>query len=572
MKAASVIRKPRKETSVQTAVFVTFESEFAPLGGLAAVMKVLPKRMALAHKGECLTVTPFFRDITKCHPNLYHQIIPTGIKIQVPFGKKVESCQVFQHQDQHGFKTILLESDNFFNAPCDCGDPPGHKTPCNPYLNPKNPGQLLQDALFFCRAVPEALAGLGYTQDIVFYLQDWETAAIALTGKENPKILSATYLLTLHNPYDKPLSQAALSKISKKRLRGPTVLSKMISLLDGPLSTVSENFADELVKDPLHTRVYAPHLQRAFKKRRIIGINNGLFGRMDFPQATLEAAQQEDFSGIHQEKANRRRDLMVVMKEYQPRQAWGSLNFKQFDGPIFLLFGRDDPRQKGYDVAAAAIAKIPKGLAKYVFTPIPGDEGIKGLQFLKKLAKKRPGEVKVFPFRMKKGYLELQRGASFLVMCSLYEPFGGATEGYAVGTPVVARATGGLVQQVSPYPSPCLTPEVKNLALPYHGALGDPSGFLFREPGLKPKDIAAGWRKIVKCGYWPGGNRVSDREGTVLFDAMVDQAAQALSDAIDMYAQNQREYASMIYNGFKILDRFSWDLSVQGYQSLLNSS
>ena len=142
-----------------------------------------------------------------------------------------------------------------------------------------------------------------------------------------------------------------------------------------------------------------------------------------------------------------------MLTEYQPDQAWGSLNFDNDNGPIFLFFGRDDPRQKGYDVAAAAIEKIPKGKAKYIFTPIPGDEGLEGLAFLKRLARKRPGEVKVFPFRMERGYMELQKGASFLVMCSLYEPFGGATEGYVVGTPVVARATGGLVQQVCPYPS-----------------------------------------------------------------------------------------------------------------------
>ena len=567
-----MIRKTKKEKKGQTMVFVTFESEFAPLGGLAAVMKVLPKRMAQAQKGKCVTVAPFFREITKCRPNVYNQINSTGVQLQVPFGGKSEKCEVFEHQDENGFQTILLDSPNFFNAPCDCGDPPDPKTPCNPYFDPSHPDQLLQDALFFCRAVPEALAGLGYNQNLVFYLQDWETAPIALTAKENPKILSTTCLLTLHNSYDKTLSHEVWSKISETRLRGPTVLSKMIPLLDGPLSTVSENFAAELVEDPLHTRVYAPHLQKAFKERQIIGINNGLFGQIDFPTDALDAAEHGDFKALRREKANRRQELIAVLKEYQPEQAWGSLDIKNFDGPIFLLFGRDDPRQKGYDVAAAAISKIPQGVAKYVFTPIPGDEGTKGLEFLNALAKSRPGEVKVFPFRMKKGYMNLQKGASFLVMCSFYEPFGGATEGYGVGTPVVARATGGLVQQVSPYPSQCLTPEVKRLSELFHASFEAPSGFLFREPALKRKDVVAGWQKIIDCGYWPEGDRVADREGTLLFDGMVDQAVQAMTDAIDLYAHNQGAYARMIFNGFKVLDRFSWDSSVQGYQSLVNAT
>ncbi len=223
-------------------------------------------------------------------------------------------------------------------------------------------------------------------------------------------------------------------------------------------------------------------------------------------------------------------------------------------------------------MAAAAISQIPKGMAKYVFTFIPGDEGIEGLEFLKTLAVKRPGEVKVFPFRMKKGYLDLQRGASFLVMCSFYEPFGGATEGYAVGTPVVARATGGLVQQVSPYPSKCLTPEVRRLAEIFHDTFEAPTGFLFREPALKRKDVVAGWRKIIDRGYWPEGDRVADRVGTLLFDAMVEQAAQAMTDAIDLYTHNQGAYARMIYHGFKVLDRFSWDTTVQGYRSLLEAT
>jgi glycogen synthase len=567
-----VIRNTKKGNKDLTRVFVTFESEFAPLGGLAAVMRVLPKRMAEAQKETCLTVAPFFREITKCRPNVYNQIHSTDVRFQIPFGRKSEPCEVFQHQDENGFQTILLDSPHFFKAPCDCEDPPDPNTPCNPYLNPSNPDQLLQDALFFCKAVPEALAGLGHQQNLILYLQDWETASLALTAKENPKIRSVTCVLTLHNSYDKTLSPEALAKISKTRLRGATVLSKMIPLLDGPLSTVSENFAAELVEDPIHSRVYAPHLQKFFKERQIIGINNGLFGNIDFPEKALEGAGQGDFNALRKEKANRRQELIAVLHDYHPKQAWGSLEFKNFEGPIFLFFGRDDPCQKGYDLAAAAISKIPLGRAKFVFTPIPGEEGIEGLEFLRKLAKRRRGEVKVFPFRMKKGYLSLQKGASFLVMCSYYEPFGGATEGYAVGTPVVARATGGLVQQVSPYPSRCLTPEVRRLAEPFHDSFEAPSGFLFREPALKRTDVVTGWRKIIDRGYWPEGDRVADRQGTLLFDGMVDQAAQAMIDAIDVYVHNPGAYARMIFHGFQVLDRFSWDASVKAYQSLANAT
>ena len=61
-------------TPINTIVFVTFENEFAPLGGLAAVMRLLPKRMAQLSDDRCVTVTPFFREITKCKPKLMDSI------------------------------------------------------------------------------------------------------------------------------------------------------------------------------------------------------------------------------------------------------------------------------------------------------------------------------------------------------------------------------------------------------------------------------------------------------------------------------------------------------------------
>ncbi|MGB0910965.1 MAG: glycogen/starch synthase [Nitrospirales bacterium] len=563
---------PQLSRMSQTLVFVTFESAFAPLGGLAAVMKILPRHMAKSHIGNCLVVAPFFREIAKCQKNIFAQLGSVGKESEVVFDGKSEILEVYQYVAEDGVQTFLIDSPHFFNAPCDCGDPPKHTSPCNPYLNPGQPEQLLQDALFFCKAVPEALVMLGYRSHLVFFLQDWETASLALTVKEQTKLESPICLLTLHNPYDKPLDQQALSKISKKKLCGPTVLAKMIPLLDRPLSTVSENFAKELLTDPLHTRVYAPHLQRVLKKQGLVGVNNGVFGVLNVSPEPIRLAKQGDVAPILQEKNVQRHELIQVLDGYRPAEAWGTLEFENFVGPIFFFFGRDDPRQKGYDVAAKAIEAIPRGLARYVFSPIPGDEGISGLKFLQRLTERRPGEAKVFPFRMRKGYQELQRGSSYLVMCSLYEPFGGATEGYVAGTPVVARATGGLVPQVCPYPSACLSPSVRRMAEVYHSSFDAPSGFLFREPDLPLTQIISGWKNIVECDYGPDSDRVTSRVGTPLFDAMVEQAAQALTDAITLYSTDQTGYARMIVNGIDLLDRFSWKSSVTGYQKILEAS
>ena len=201
---------------------------------------------------------------------------------------------------------------------------------------------------------------------------------------------------------------------------------------------------------------------------------------------------------------------------------------------------------------------------------MPGDEGLLGLSFLRKLAQDRPGEIKVFPFRLDADpFQALKEGSSFMVMSSLYEPFGAATEAYLAGMPVVARATGGLVQQISPYPSAALSRYGREMAALFHGRVSEPSGFLFREPSVP--DPVQDWQRILECGYWQGrlkGDRIQDRRGIPLFEAMVQRAAWVLQDAIDLYTSNQEGYARMIYHGYRTLDRFSWERAVADYRRL----
>ena len=553
---------------MKAAVFLTFENEFAPLGGLAAVMRVLPKRMAGQWNGPCVTLTPLFREIMKCRPDVLASLEATGITFPLTFGRDTHAVVLWRHEDERGFRTYFIDSPAFFNAPCDCGDPPGVEAPCNPYVDPAHPAQLLHDALFFCAAVPHALAALRFTKGLVLCLQDWETVCAAMTAKQDARLASVSCVLTLHNSYDRRVSARDLRVLTTRRLSGRTMLTKMAAFLDGPVCTVSQHFAHELKRDPVQRNIFAPHLQTMFRRHTVRGINNGVFGALDFPKAARNRADQGNYRPLLNEKAKRRREMVKHLNAYAPTRAWGALDFQNFDGPVFLFFGRDDPRQKGYDVAAAAIRRVPAGRARYIFTPIPGDEGVEGLSFLKRLAEERAGEVKVFPFRMARGYGALQRGASFMVMCSFYEPFGGATEGYAVGTPVVARATGGLVQQIVPCPAKSLTGVVKTISGRYHPVSAPPTGFLYRERTLKAAVMEHGWRKILKCGYWPRHDRVAGRASIPVFQSMVEQAATALRDAVELYETDQTAYARMILNGFHMRDRFSWDASVRRYREV----
>ena len=553
--------KPSK--SKRTIVFVTYETEFAPCGGLAAVMRLLPRQLAKVER--CCTIAPYFSEITSKKP-INAQISKTGIRFKLKFGGSSNLVRILQHRDDSGYMHYLLEADRFFNAPKD------------PYINPGDPDQLLEDSLFFCSAVPVALRALDMSSDMVLHLQDWESASVAQTAKLDSNFGPHACLLTLHNPYDRGLDKTAARLISASNLPGETILTKMIPLVDGPLSTVSENFARELTNEFLHTDVFADHLQELFREKSIIGVDNGLFGELSFPfsQDALTRAEAGDFSLIRDEKKERRIRLGEVIGNcldgLEPdQQVWGDgIDLSDPNLPVFFFLGRDDPRQKGYDVAAAAISSIPKGLARYVFTPMPGDEGFEGLRFLKRLAEERPGEVIVFPFRVDfEAFTALQKGSSFMVMCSLYEPFGGATEAYLAGMPVVARATGGLIQQVFPLDKTSLPASCSKIVDKYHGSDSMPTGFLFREPDLASE--IDDWQKMVDCAYLdqtPVGDRLDDRRKIGLFNEMSRAAGSALRDAIALYADNQDAYAEMIYHGYKMLSRFSWDRAIKSYRKL----
>ncbi len=105
----------------------------------------------------------------------------------------------------------------------------------------------------------------------------------------------------------------------------------------------------------------------------------------------------------------------------------------------------------------AAFQRLKRGSAKLLFSPnvagLPGASAVyaEEIGYFANAAHRSGGDIAIWPFFVPNAdYRLLLRGASFLLMPSLYEPFGAASEGYAAGTPVVARGTGGLWMQVVP--------------------------------------------------------------------------------------------------------------------------
>ncbi|MBI1355430.1 MAG: glycosyltransferase [Acidobacteria bacterium] len=532
--------------------YCVYENPFARAGGIFAVASHLPK--ALRAAGESVTVlSPFHRNLSTTPP--YYSLHYLG-EVDVPFGGRDVRVELFEHFDRFENRWVLMQAWGFFDAD---GGPDGS----NPYAHVHS-WQLLRDSLFACAAVPYVLARLGLRSDLVVHAQDWQMASTALTVKQaalGGHLDSAAVVLTSHNPYDHPLPAPNLSWITNRL--GPerwpfgsdTVYQRMVPVTDAPLSTVSPGFAAELTTDPLQANHFAAHLQGVYKAHQVVGIDNPLFGEPTPPFSSdgVRAARVGSTDVILEEKLAKRRQLLQILSEYKDPRILGGLDAGAGapltelpeEVPVFLMFGRLDPGQKGFDVFARAIEGFDQGEAKFILTPIAGGGG-PYLDDLRLLAEKRKGDVAVFPFRMERGYLEAMAGATYAVMPSLYEPFGAATEAYLAGTPVVARSTGGLMGQVADFAS----------------GPADATGFLLREK----LPLGASWPGIINAGG-PG-----HRTGIPLYVMIAEALFDRLQEAARLWRADRRAYARLLGNLFDKAASFSGERSAAGYQALYDAA
>ena len=316
----------------------------------------------------------------------------------------------------------------------------------------------------FCIAVPHALARLGIARNILFHANDWETAAIALSSKISViarLVESAKAVLTLHNSYDAALPKQITSRYFSMLIPDTTVLRAFIPLLSGPLTTVSTPFAHELRADPLQRSCFASHLQDVFSRNPPLGIENGAFGGQEpaFSRTVIDKCVSGGYGPLLAEKTGRNAAFWTRIAASLDKRVIGALSRPALHErvPVFFLSGRVDLLQKGFDVIFSAFQRLRRGSARLFFLPNVGGPGAasgapgRDLDFFRDIALRCTGDIALWPFFLpQEEYKILLRGASFLVMPSLYEPFGAATEGFAAGTPVVARATGGLWIQVAP--------------------------------------------------------------------------------------------------------------------------
>ncbi len=513
--------------------FVSFETPFAPCGGIAAVMDRLPRALARAWPGPVAVITP-----------LHHQtaggarllagggLEPRGRLVVGPEGIRLELL----HLEERGV-------DWYFLAPADPGFFAGRPHPYR-LAQPR----LLRDALLMGAAVPGALELMG-PGPWTLLLQDWQGAcgALALAGWGH------RVFLTLHNSYDCPAGAGDLARLGLDpgSCPGETVLQRALPLVGDPVFTVSARFARDLTGQLLQSRVMAPHLQELLRGR-LLGVDNGLFTDVALPPSLAGGLEAGDQAGLWSWKVRRREGFMEVVRGLGG-EIWGQAPDRRWrEQPWFIMAGRDDPRQKGFDLAALAARRFLEegGRGRFLFFPIPGDEGLAGLEFLHRLARAFPSRVLVIPFLFKEGFTSALQGASFGLMPSFYEPFGMANEFYLNGTLGIARATGGLCQQIIPL-----------------GRRG--SGFLFHE-GEEVSGDEGQWRALNRAGYARGGggpDRLQERSGYPLFRAMARELRRRLHLGVELQRRAPGLYARMLGRGIAHLTaNFSWQKAARLYR------
>lgn len=543
--------------------FVTYETPFAPAGGVAAVMGRLPAFVQQASALETIILTPFHHKIARTNTL---QTEDAG-QVVVTYRNAPLDVNLKRYQTDVSWFFLQPQDARFF-----LGTP-------HPYLvgatREDIAQNLLRDALVFGTCVVEALQQLDADAHWVLFLQDWEAATTALAGSRAQP--SWRLFLTLHNSYDSPVTDADLSRhgISAAGCPGVTVLNRAIPLIEDTLFTVSDQFADDLTQDDFQSKVMADHLQDVLRPR-LLGVNNGPFVDLAVAPKALARAKQGDFHLLAAWKAANRHKAIAALNEHTPapdQPIWGNRGrFRQDESAgWFVMAGRDDTRQKGYDVAAAGIRSFLNigKKAQFFFFPIPGDEGLAGLFFLKKLAEEFPEHILVFPFIWREGFFATLQGASFGLMPSLYEPFGMANEFYLNGTVGIGRATGGIVQQIVPLQRvSCFSRAAQTCASRWHSSSAHPTGLLFRESVTITASVHD-WRAINAANYRLGGespDRVEQRNGYVLFRSMSDELRISLEDAVNLFQNESEQYYAMLTEGIAHVQRsFSWQRAAHEY-------
>lgn len=535
-------------------VLVCFENRYANLGGLGLFIRYMLKYLAATGE-RVIFITPLYKNI----PSMAQKVRDGSLQvaasnIRCSFGE-FRGPATLHKEPAADVSTYYIDMPGFFTAQQHPYDYTDHNS-------------LLEDSIAFSSAVPFVLRALGLTRNILIHAHDWETGLIALSSKQallHGVLDSAKTVFTLHNAYDSVLSDSRLNYFLGKRAYGRTVLQMTIPFLDAPLTTVSQPFAQELLHDSMQRKVFVNHCGAYFSMNPPVGIENGVFEfeRELFDKKIIRQASQGALKPLLERKKTIRENLVHILTATKNSAIKGGIVFdsRQSSIPVFFMSGRFDLMQKGFDVIFHAFRRLKRGSAKLVFSPSNQTHDT-AFSFFTGCAEECKGDIVIWPFKIpRQEYQIFLAGSSFVIMPSFYEPFGSATEAFVHATPVIARATGGLITQVvslEPFPLPTF----------YHSFFSQtdwkqqaPTGILYREK-YQGENAESQWGLI--CSLPP-----ERRMDSPLYQAMVNAAYDALEKALLIF-KNSAQYENLIINGINSLKYFEWEPVIEKYRKVYN--
>lgn len=406
-------------------LFVT--SELATLykrGGLADVSYALP--VALSNIGIHVSVVMPYYDEVKTDAKCVGQLA-------IDFDRRRELVFIYRTVLPHSHVRVYL----FRHA----------------MLKNYDDDNIVARFAFFSKAVAQlylfAHETLGGPYDII-HCNDWHTGLVPMLVGEHRKLgyrertpmLSGNVktIFTIHNLLYSGETGISLSLklgIPKSAFHTfMTPLGRAMRLLEEGMeyadvvTTVSPTYASEV----MHGR----HGKRAidvFRKRGddLLGILNGIDTRLWDPRHDAALPAQYSMTTIHQGKAEVKRRL---------RQA---LHLPDVDVPMFGFVGRLEPRQKGLDLIARAVPKLPPEKYQLVILGT-GPKSI--VSSFYKLVQVYPNIsfTNTFDERLAR---RIYAGCDFMLVPSKFEPCG-LTQMIAMryGTLPIVRKTGGLADSV----------------------------------------------------------------------------------------------------------------------------
>jgi len=402
---------------------------FAKVGGLADVAGSLPE--PLHEKGvDIRTMIPLYDKIDRKKFGIEF----SGVAFDVEMGDETVEGQLWCGKfSESEIPAYFIECAKYFGR-------------TGIYTDPKTGEAYPDDGerfVFFSKAVPEALRGLGWSPDVI-HANDYQTGLVPALYRLTKPDDKTGFLFSIHNlAYQGQNKKTILDQIGfgqdQAYPMGPFEFFGDINLMKIGISfanivnTVSPTYAKEIQS----SEKFGNGLEGVLKSMsdRLFGVLNGIDRKVWNPEVDKHIPynfSKDDLSGKRMCKA-------ALLKEV-------GLPETKIDVPLIASITRLAD-QKGFDILLPIMEDILKEDVTFVLLGTGKKEYEAAFT---ELAKKYPDKIAaVIDFRGPLAHL-IEAGADMFLMPSRYEPCGlNQMYSMAYGTVPIVRKTGGLADTVT---------------------------------------------------------------------------------------------------------------------------